>query len=262
MRNLTWIFVALGMILILGGCATKPTDPEQLRIYEQNNDPLEPMNRTIFGFNMAVDRLVLKPAAKGYRTVVPSPVRKGVNNFFNNLKQPVYFVNALLQGEGKAAGQIAGRFAANTFWGFFGIFDTASQMDIPVDKRDFGETLAVWGVENGGPYLVLPILGPSNVRDTAGIGVDSFLAPVDWALRHEPWLVYGVWGVNGFRVREQALDFLDSLERSSTDLYATMRSMYQQNRKKEIDELLKNPNMPESAPAYEFDFPDEFSDDE
>ncbi len=262
MRKLALVIAGIGLLFILNGCATQSVDPEQLRIYEQNNDPLEPMNRTIFGFNMAVDKLVLKPAAQGYRAVVPSPVRKGVNNFFNNLKQPVYFVNALLQGEGKAAGQIAGRFAANTFWGFLGVFDTASQMEIPVIKRDFGETLAVWGMEYGGPYLVLPVLGPSNPRDAVGIGVDSVLAPLDWALRHEPWIVYGMWGIDGFRAREQALDFLDSLERSSTDFYATMRSMYQQNRRKEINELLKNPDMPEAVPPYEFDFPDDFSDDE
>ncbi len=260
MRRLFLILLCCGTLLT--GCATRPTDPEELKIYEANNDPLEPMNRTIFGFNMAADTYVLEPAVKTYRFVLPSPVRQGINNFFSNLKQPLYLANALMQGDGTAAGTIVKRFAANTFWGFFGLFDTASHMNIPVVKRDFGETLAVWGVENGGPYLVLPLIGPSNVRDTVGMGVDSVLTPVDWLLYHERGLIYARQSIDAFRTRDNVNDLMETLRKSSTDFYATLRSMSQQNRKKEIDTLLGKTHE-EEAPAYDFAFPDdEFEEEE
>lgn len=246
---------------LVTGCATKPIDPEELKIYELNNDPLEPMNRTIFGFNVAADTFVLEPAVKSYRFIVPSPLRKGINNFFTNLKQPLYLVNALMQGDGSAAGTIIKRFTANTFWGFFGVFDTASAMDIPSVKRDFGETLAVWGFEDSGPYLVLPLIGPSNVRDTIGLGVDSVLTPIDWALYHEKGLVYARQSLDAFRTRDNVNDLMESLRKSSTDFYATMRSMSQQNRKKEIDTILGK-TATDETPSYDFEFlDDEYEED-
>jgi phospholipid-binding lipoprotein MlaA len=161
-----------------------------------------------------------------------------------------------MQGDGTAAGTIIKRFAANTFWGFFGIFDTASQMEIPNIKRDFGETLAVWGIENSGPYLVLPLIGPSNVRDTVGLGVDAVLTPIDWALYHEKGLVYTRQSLDAFRTRDNANDLMESLRKSSTDFYATLRSMAQQNRKKEINTLLGKTNQ-ETTLSYDFEFPEE-----
>ncbi len=256
-NNRLHIILCMVMMMIMTGCATRPTDPEALRIYEQNNDPLEPMNRAVFRFNMTADEYVLEPVARGYRAVVPEPARDGIGNFLENIKQPVYLFNAILQGDGTACGQITTRFLANTFFGFFGVFDSATHMKIPVVKRDFGQTLAVWGVENGGPYLVIPFWGASNVRDATGMAVDAFAQPLDYVVRDQ-WITVARWGANGIVDRERALDLVDSVKKSSTDLYATMRSMSQQNRRKEINALVHNPAAENPAPAdYEFDFPDD-----
>lgn len=252
-----WVFLLVTVLLT--GCATRPTDPDELKIYQQNNDPLEPMNRAIFRFNMTADEYVLEPVARGYRQVAPDSVRSGVRHFFANLKQPVYGANALLQGDFESAWHITKRFAANTFWGFFGVFDTASHMDIPVIKRDFGQTLAVWGVHSGGPYLVLPFWGSSNLRDTAGLCVDYFLQPLDYL--EEKWPVTITrWTLDGIQKRESALDLVDSVKKSSTDLYATMRTMTTQNRQKEINTVLGKPQT--DIQLYDFDFPDDDSDEE
>jgi len=148
----------------LAGCATGPTaDPR---------DPLEPFNRGMTSFNEIVDKAVLKPVATAYTDVLPSPVRTGVNNFFANLGDAWSFVNNVLQLRGEQALNSLVRFNVNTFFGFGGVLDIASEMRIERSKQDFGLTLARWGVPSG-PYLVLPFLGPSTVRDTAGL-------PADW----------------------------------------------------------------------------------
>ena len=240
------------MILLLGGCACPTQNVDDRVSASQAEDPLEPLNRGIFAFNMALDKLILKPVAQGYRFVVPEPARRGVGNFFFNLKQPLYLINALLQGEGAEAGDISKRFLANTFWGFLGIFDVASELEIPKVTNDFGQTLAVWGWRESSPYLVLPILGPSNPRDAIGTGVDLVLTPIDWILKNEPVLLYSRIALENWDKRERALDLLDNLERSSTDFYATTRSMYQQNRRQKINESV---DALEAQPAdYEFDF--------
>lgn len=240
------------IIFLLSGCACPQKTPEDTVVATQTDDPLEPLNRSIFAFNMALDKLILKPMAQGYRYVVPEPARKGVNNFFFNLKQPLYLVNALLQGEGKTAGDISKRFLANTFWGFLGVFDVASEMNIPKKTNDFGQTLATWGWHNSSPYLVLPVFGPSNPRDTIGIGVDLALTPIDWILRNDPTLLYSRIVLENWDKREKGLDLLDNLERSSTDFYATTRSMYQQNRRNKIAETTQESSG--ITAEYEFDF--------
>jgi len=248
----------LGLVLLgsVSGCATRPTNPEDLAVYQQNNDPLEPMNRAIFRFNNVADEYVMAPAVKGYRSVLPETARECVGNFFSNLKQPLYFINAVLQGDFKSAATITGRFALNTVFGFFGVVDTASANEVPVIRRDFGQTLAVWGIKNSGPYLMLPLLGPSTVRDTAGLVVDAFADPVDWVLYDQsPWLAYGRGVVDGFLGLERAHDLMDDMKKNSTDYYATMRSMYQQNRKKEIAVLRGEKE--EMKAEYDFDFPDD-----
>lgn len=260
-------YISLVGILLVGGCACPPTDPEELRAYEEADDPLEPLNRTMFKVNIAADKLVIKPAAKGYRAVTPQIVRTGVRNFFINLRQPMYLANALMQLEGRQALAITERFLTNTLFGFFGLADTASEINIPVYDPDFGQTLYVWGVKDGGPYMVLPLLGPSNPRDAVGIGVDSFLAPIDYALANEPVLIYTRVVLDGWTKREAALDFLDSLEQSSTDYYATMRSMWRQNRQNKLNHsnviIGSKPDENEKK-DYEFDFPtdDEYDDEE
>lgn len=259
-------FICCIGLALLTGCACPPKDPEALHAYEEANDPLEPLNRSMFAFNMAVDNVVLEPVAKGYRAVTPEIARTGIKNFFKNLKQPVYFANALFQLEGKQAVSIAARFLSNTLFGFFGFADTASELDIPVYEPDFGQTLYVWGVKQSGPYLVLPVLGPSSPRDAVGWGVDSVMAPLDWVLKGKPVLLYSKFAVESFSKRENAIEFLDSLEKGSTDFYATMRSMYRQNRKNKLEHSNVIIGQDQVVPKkdYEFDFPtdDEYDEEE
>lgn len=256
-RGCFLIGISVG-ILWMGGCACPPTEPEALRAYEEADDPLEPLNRATFKFNMAADKLIIKPVAQGYRAVTPQIVRRGVLNFFTNLRQPMYLANALMQAEGRQAWAITQRFVTNTLFGFFGFADTASQIDIPVYEPDFGQTLYVWGITHGGPYLVLPVLGPSNPRDGIGVGVDAFLAPIDYALADQPMLIYSRIALDSWTKREAALDFLDSLEKSSTDYYATLRSMWRQNRQNKLDHsnvIIGTKPVDNAKKEYEFDFP-------
>ena len=138
------------------------------------------MNRAIYRFNDAIDRAALKPAARGYQKITPSWVRRGVGNFFTNLEQPKVIVNELLQGKPGMALMDTGRFVINTVFGVGGLFDLASANDMPLNDEDFGQTLAVWGVPSG-PYLMLPFLGPSTLRDGPARGGDYFLGPMHYA---------------------------------------------------------------------------------
>jgi phospholipid-binding lipoprotein MlaA len=151
--------------LMLTACATGPN--------ANPHDPLEPFNRGMYGFNDAVDRAVVKPVATAYRDVLPSPVRTGVTNFFNNLQDLWSFVNNSLQLKGEGAGNSIVRFGVNTAFGLGGLLDIATEMRIERHTEDFGQTLGYWGVGSG-PYLVVPLLGPSTVRDTVALPVDMY----------------------------------------------------------------------------------------
>jgi len=152
------LIALLAGIALLGGCAS--TSPD--------NDPFERYNRKMTRFNLKADELVLEPVARGYRKVVPSPVRNGARNFFSNLREPLNMFYDVLQGKWSMAGRDAGRFVINSTLGFAGLNDVASYMDLPPRDEDFGQVLAVWGV-GPGPHVVLPLLGPSNVRDGLGL---------------------------------------------------------------------------------------------
>jgi len=155
------------MCFAASGCATTADSEE-----EDNNDPLEGINRPIFSFNRTLDKYLLRPVAKGYDTVAPKGVKHGVTNFFWNLEQPIYVVNHVLQGKFLGALRQTGRFAINSTLGVAGLIDAAKDAGLPREQEDFGQTLGVWGWKTGGPYLMLPLLGPSNPRDGIGILVD------------------------------------------------------------------------------------------
>lgn len=159
----------LSLALSLSACATTG-EPDQ-------QDPFESYNRAAHEFNYQVDRFVLKPVAQGYDTVVPEPISWGISNFFSNLDDITVVINDLLQGKFQQAAHDAGRFALNTTVGVGGIFDVAGHAGYNKNNEDFGQTLGVWGVDSG-PYLVLPFLGPSTVRDTAALPVDMYTDPV------------------------------------------------------------------------------------
>ena len=238
--------------LLITGCATKPVTPEEIKAYEEANDPIEPFNRAMFATNMLLDAAILKPLAKGYRAITPKPIRTGISNVFDNIKQPGYLVNSLLQGEGEHAWDISRRFLANTFLGLGGLFDVASDMNIPVHTNDFGQTLAVWGWQTSEPYIVWPIIGPSNPRDTVGTAFSTLLTSAELSVIHEPSVRYGIVALDSIQSREENIEFLDSLKNSSTDFYATVRSMYRQNREKKINTVIQNSET--TTATYDFDF--------
>ena len=196
------------------------------------DDPLETFNRGSFGFNLFLDRLLLKPIAEGYRLVTPGFVRTGVSNFVFNLKAPVTVANDLLQGEPTRATESVGRFMFNTILGFGGLVDVGGMLGMPErHTEDFGQTLAVYGVGSG-PYIMLPLLGPSNPRDLAGTVVDfvfdplTFIAPSDLSLARS--------GVEVLSLREANIETVEELERTSIDFYAATRTLSRQLRDNEI----------------------------
>lgn len=198
-------------------------------------DPLEPFNRAMFRFNDKLYFLVLKPVAQGYKKVVPETPRKGVRNFFYNLKFPIRFVSSLLQADFRGASTELGRFAINTVWGVGGLLDPASskQLDIPKHEADLGQTLGVYGLGEGF-YIVWPILGPASARDSIGIAGDYFLYPVSYIT---PWYdgaaVKGVDVVNDTSLR---IGDYESFKEAAIDPYVALRDAYIQYRRKKVEE--------------------------
>lgn len=198
------------------------------------DDPLEGVNRVIFGFNTVVDHLVFEPAARVYRAVVPPPVRRGVTNVLNNLASPITLANDILQGNPEAAANTIKRFMVNSTLGIGGLFDHATGLGEPLHREDFGQTLGTWGV-GGSPYIVLPLLGPSNPRDMVGKVGDAAVNPMTWILYNEPlWERSIPVGVEAISAREAILDDYDILRKDSPDLYASVRDLYAQKRQAEI----------------------------
>lgn len=193
-----------------------------------SNDPWEGFNRNMFGVHQAVDGAVLEPVARGYRAATPRVFRSGVLNFLRNLKAPVVFANDVLQGEVNRAGTTAGRFAINTTLGIGGIFDPATTMGLERHDEDFGQTLAVWGVPSG-PYIFVPVMGPTTVRDSAGRVVDMAFDPLTWVdLDDDADTVRVSRGIiTGIATREALIDQIDAFEAQGGDLYVTYRSAYE-----------------------------------
>lgn len=189
-----------------------------------NPDPWEGFNRAIFGFNDRLDRYALKPVAKGYKKVTPRPLRTGITNFFANLKMPVVLVNDLLQGKVRAAGSDGARFFVNTTLGFVGFVDASSILGIARNDEDFGQTLGVWGLPSG-PYLVLPFLGPSSVRDGAGFAADVGSNPATYVLADE--LNASLTAVYVVNLRANLLEVEDIVQ---GDRYLFIRDLYLQRR--------------------------------
>ncbi len=212
----------------LAACATIGTATAE-------NDPLEPTNRALFDFTLAVDRNLTRPIAIGYREVLPQPLRIVIRNFLDNLRSPVIFINDVLQGEPERAGTTFARAVVNTSVGVGGLFEVAEGWGMPKHSEDFGQTLAVWGVGEGS-YLLVPLLGPSNTRDLFGFGVDFVLDPlfyVRWGdERYIPWTRYGVHLID---LRSRTIEQVDDIERTSADFYAATRSLYRQNRSDAIN---------------------------
>jgi phospholipid-binding lipoprotein MlaA len=212
-------------------------DDDLLALYDapeaEVDDPLEDINRAIFWFNdQVLDQFLLRPLAWTYGYLMPDVAKQPIRDAFDNLGAPVVFANDLLQGEFTAAGETLGRFVINSTFGVAGLFDVAADWGIEPHSADFGQTLYVWGLDSG-PYLVLPLFGPSNVRDTGGLIVDTFLDPKRYILDDTIGLLLTV--SEGIVLREEALDPLDALRDSSVDFYAALRSAFIQNRAAQLE---------------------------
>jgi phospholipid-binding lipoprotein MlaA len=218
-RVSSWAAAALAVALTQG-CASGPQ--------ANPSDPLEPFNRSVYRFNEGLDRTVLKPVATAYQNVTPAPVRTGVSNFFENISDAWSFVNNVLQARPVEAADTFFRFTTNTFWGLGGIFDVASDLKMPKHKEDFGQTLGTWGLDSG-PYLVLPVLGPSSVRDTAGLVVDwqgNLLGQLDSVpVRNS------ATGLRLVDTRASLLNAGNVLDQAALDKYAFTREFYLQRRR-------------------------------
>lgn len=244
----------LTLAFFLTGCTC--TKPNQSESFVNNNDPYESFNRGVFAFNNLFDAAILLPIAKGYRAITTSTMREGVSNFYDNLMELRNILNGALQANGTKTTNAVKRFFANTFWGFFGLYDVASDMQIQKYKNDFGQTLAVWGWETSDTYIVLPFFGPSNPRDILGTVGDVSTPPSLLIALTTPWTSYPLSAGNYVQMREKSIEFIDNLHRSSTDAYATIRTMSQQNRQKVIQEALGKTKS--QAPDYEFDMDENF----
>jgi len=209
------------------------------------NECFEKFSRGTLKFNQGLDRVIFKPIAKGYRAL-PVPVRSGTANFVGNLRSLLTFTNNLLQGDFRGAGNTAGRFTINTTVGILGIFDPASKMGFEKKSReDFGQTLGVWGADTG-CYFVLPVLGPTTTRDAFGLVGNIFIDPV-YHLTHnsETDVIVGnenlsehnyyyYKGTDAVDFRSKNIESIDSLEKNSIDFYASVKSLYLQNRAQKI----------------------------
>ncbi len=220
------LFAALLISAFLTGCATGPNaDPR---------DPLEPFNRTMFQFNDNVDRAILKPVATAYRDVTPSPIRTGVNNFFTNLGDLWSGINTALQGRPENTADNLTRFAVNSTLGLAGILDIATEAGLERHKSDFGQTLGVWGVPSGS-YVVLPLFGPSTVRDTAALPVDLYGDPVAIGDLNDVALRNSLYGVRAVDARSQVLRQGNLLNDAALDRYTFTRDAYLQYRRNSIN---------------------------
>ena len=226
----------VALAALVAGCAPKPTTPEGVADYNERNDPLEPTNRRLFAVNEALDHNVLHPVASGYKDVTPAPVRSHVHNVLSNLGNPAQFTNDVLQGKPRKAGNTFMRLVLNTTVGVGGVFDVATGLGFPDHDTDFGLTLAIWGVPNG-PFLFLPVLGPSSPRDGAGYGINTTLDPLTWlSFGGSATLGYARFGVGAVDGRARLLDQTDAIDKSALDPYATYRSLYQQHRESAVED--------------------------
>jgi phospholipid-binding lipoprotein MlaA len=229
--------------LALMGCAGAAS-PEALAA----NDPYEATNRDILVLNKHLDDILLHHTVERY-LLLPEGVRRGVHNFLRNLAAPTIFVNDALQGEPDRAGETLGRFLINSTVGIGGVFDAAAPMGIAPHSEDFGQTLAKWGVGEG-PFLMLPLLGPSNPRDVTGLAMDTFLIdPTNHIhFKQHFWWAAGRQYLVVLDLKAQTWETLQGIERSSVDYYAALRNLYRQNRANEI----RNGRAAESADLPDF----------
>jgi phospholipid-binding lipoprotein MlaA len=215
----------------LSGCAGTSHTEEAEYKNSATADPLEPLNRGIFAFNDVLDRALIEPVAEVYMKLFPPFIRDAIQHFMQNLRSPLVVANNVLQGDFGGAGVAVARFAINTTAGIGGLVDVASAQGLAYAPEDFGQTLAVWGLGDGF-YLVLPLIGPSTLRDTAGMAVDVYADPVRIIAENaeEEWIYYTRVGIEGLDTRARLMKGIKDLRNNSLDYYAAVRSAYAQKR--------------------------------
>lgn len=216
------------VVIMLSACASIQQTERVANI-----DPFERVNRAVFSFNETADQYVIKPIAEGYKFILPEFVRTGVTNFFSNINDVLIAANNLLQGKPVNAASDIGRFFINSTIGILGLFDVATDMGLEKNREDFGQTLGVWGVGDG-PYVVLPLFGASNVRDTVGLAVDI---ETDFMINTNKLDSEEKIAVNSLRIINRRADLLDAgqlLEDAAFDKYSFLRDGYLQRRRNQI----------------------------
>jgi phospholipid-binding lipoprotein MlaA len=227
MHNTARVSLLALACLSLFGCASLPPNAKR-----DPRDPWERMNRTTFKVNMAIDHAVARPVARGYKKVVPGVVRTGVSNFMDNLFYPVTMANDLLQLKFKPFGQDTGRFLLNTTVGIGGLFDPASKVGLQKNEEDLGQTFGYWGAKPG-PYFMIPILGPSDVRDGIGKIGDGFLSPLSYV--NNNYIRYGIYGLDVIDIRYRLLP-QDALLDEAYDPYTFLKNAYLQRREYQVND--------------------------
>jgi phospholipid-binding lipoprotein MlaA len=232
MRLTPRLALLIAGLLCVAGCATEPSEPGARAQFRANHDPFEPLNRKTFALNQSIDRALIKPIAKGYRSAVPEPARTALRHFLDNLNEPIVFANTVLQGRLRDAGTTGARFVLNSTAGIAGFRDVAVRNRLPKKIGDFGQTLWAWGVPEG-PYIIVPILGPTNPRDAVGSGVDAYADPFRYVARAQHFSSYVTGGraaLDGIDKRSRSIDALDEMEKEAIDYYASFRSLFRQHR--------------------------------
>ena len=223
--------ICLSIAVLFGsGCTTLSVNDDPSAHVAQ--DPLEGLNRGIYGFNRAADRAILRPVAKAYDSALPRPAKSGVSNFFSNLREPLNILHNLLQGKGERALDSTYRFAVNSTVGLFGLFDVAGAYDVQPAQEDLGQTLAAWGVPPG-PYLMLPFLGPSNLRDAAGRSIDSVIYYPINELSDSNGVRTGLVFLDVISLRASLLG-TDRILDTQVDEYSFLKTAFEQNRISQI----------------------------
>ncbi len=232
MKNLFKVILLQILLFVFAVSTAKSNEyPIESNIsYDEIYDPLEPINRAILGFNFFIDDIAIRPVIKTYKFILPDPVEKGVSNFFSNLKEPVRFISFIFQGEFMKSVNSAGRFTVNSVTSL-GTFDLASRIGMTKNETDIGLTLAKGGVSSG-PYIVVPIIGPSNIRDLSGNVVEFFVDPISNNIPNRSYISIG----SGLNSRVELDDQVDQIREVSTDRYEMIKSIYYQNRNSQIEE--------------------------
>ena len=228
------------MAAVLAACAPTATRGIHHAEARADYDPLQPMNRKVFWFNDKLNVYVLEPITKGWNHVASKPVQRSVSNFFTNLRSPIVVVNDLLQGKVKNGASDVGRFAVNTTIGVLGFFDRATPLGLEQHVEDFGQTLGWWGVP-AGPYLVIPIIGPSNPRDGVGLFADSAASVLPWFVQWE--ILFGVRAAEIVNTRALLLQEIDEAKQASFDYYVFVRNAYLQRRNALVNDSVGGTNL-------------------